>query len=75
MQLQTIANGTLTNITDEFYVSEDNSNVPLELCRIVSYYHLVEAIDNGSDIHSKLRVNAANAVAYWVSLPNTVSYN
>jgi len=41
----------------------------------VSYYHLVEAIDNGSDIHSKLRVNAANAVAYWVSLPNTVSYN
>ena len=41
----------------------------------MSYYHLVEAIDNGSDIHSKLRVNAANAVTYWVSLPNTVSYN
>lgn len=75
MQLQIIANGTLTNITDEFYVSKNKSNVTLELCRIVAYYHLVDAIDNGSDIHSSLSKNADDALEYWVSLPNTVSNN
>ena len=75
MQLQAIANSTLTNITDEFHVEESNSDVILELCRIVAYYHLVEAVDNGSDIHSSLSVNVDNVLTYWVSLPNTVLYN
>ena len=72
MQLQAIANSTLTNITDEFHVEESNSCVIKELCRIVAYYHLVEAVDNGSAIHSSLSVNANDALTYWVSLPNTV---
>ena len=37
-------------------------------CHIVAYYHLVEAVDNGSDIHSKLTENADHALKYWVSL-------
>ena len=68
MQLQAIANGTLTNITDEFHVPENKTEVIKELCRIVAYHHLVEAVDNGSAIHSSLNMNADDAVTYWVSL-------
>ena len=67
MQLRTIANGTLTNIAEEFHVTENKREVIKELCRIVAYYHLVEAIDNGSGIYSKLTVNADDALKYWVS--------
>ena len=77
MQLETIFHNK-TSITDEFRVTENKREVVKELCRIVAYYHLVEAVDNGSDIHSKLRENANAALTYWVSLlllPNTVSCN
>ena len=69
MQLQAIANSTLPNITDEFQVPENKTEVVMELCRIVAYYHLVEAVDNGSAIHSKLTQNANDVLTYWVSLP------
>ena len=52
MRLQAILQRHL--ITDEFHVEKNNSCVIKELCCIVAYYHLVEAVDNGSDIHSKL---------------------
>ena len=68
MQLQTIAERNLTSIAQEFHVPENKRNVIMELCRIVAYYHLVEAVDNGSAIHSNLRMNANDALTYWVSL-------
>ena len=71
MQLQTIAmtyNTTSTTLMEEFHVTENKREVIKELCRIVAYYHLVEAVDNGSPIHSKLRVNANDSLTYWVSL-------
>ena len=74
MQLETIFHNK-TSIMDEFRVTENKREVVKELCRIVAYYHLVEAVDNGSDIHSKLRENANDALTYWVSLPNTVLCN
>ena len=68
MQLRTIATHNLTSIAQEFHVTENKREVVKELCRIVAYYHLVEAVDNGSDIHSNLRDNANHALAYWVRL-------
>ena len=71
MQLITIAmtyNTTSTTLTEVFHVTENKREVVKELCRIVAYYHLVEAVDNGSPIHSKLRVNANDSLTYWVSL-------
>lgn len=67
IQLQTIDEGK-TDITQEFQVTESKTEVIKELCRIVAYYYLVEAVDNGSDIHSKLTVNANDALTYWVRL-------
>ena len=37
------------------------------LCRIVSYYYLVEAIDNDSNIYYYMKQNAMDALSYWVS--------
>ena len=68
MQRIAIANSTLTNITDEFHVPENKTLVVKELCRIVAYYQLVEAVDNGSDIHYSLNKNANDALTYWVCL-------
>ena len=71
MQLQTIAmtyNTTSITLMEEFHVTENKREVIKELCRIVAYYHLVKAVDNGSPIHSKLRLNAIDTLTYWVSL-------
>ena len=57
-------NTTSTTLTEEFHVTENKREVVKELCRIVAYYHLVEAVDNGSPIHSKLRVNANDSLTY-----------
>ena len=67
MQLQTISHNK-TSITEEFQVPDDKTGVVKELCRIVAYYHLVEAVDNGSAIHSKLTQNANDVLTYWVSV-------
>ena len=70
MQLQTIAmtyNTTSITLMEEFHVTENKREVK-ELCRIVAYYQLVKAVDNGSPIHSKLRLNAIDTLTYWVSL-------
>ena len=61
-------NTTNTTLTQEFHVTENKTEVVWELCRIVAYYYLVEAVDNGSDIHSNLRDNANHALTYWVRL-------
>ena len=58
----------------EFNITEYqilNNNVTKELCRFVAYYHQVEAVDNGSNIHYYLKQNALDAVAYWVSAPTS----
>ena len=60
-----------STIETEFNITEDqiNNTDTKELCRFVAYYHLVEAVDNGSNIHYYLKQNALDAVEYWVSAP------
>lgn len=57
-----------STIEMEFNVTEDHVNDTVAMCRIVAYYNLVEAVDNGSNIHYYLKQNALDAVAYLVSL-------
>ena len=58
----------LTSITEDLHVTMNKVEVIKELRRIVAYYHLVEAVDNGSIIHSKLQRNA-NDVLVSLILP------
>ena len=58
-------------IEEEFNITADNVNVVVAMCRLVAYYHLVEAVDNGSNIYYYVKQNALDALAYWVSLLNT----
>ena len=58
----------LTNITKEFNVIENNTEVIKELCCIAAYYHLMRAVDNSSIIHSKLEQNAHDVLTYWIGL-------
>ena len=58
----------LTNITKEFNVIENNTEVIKELCCIAAYYHLVRAVDNSSIIHSKLEQIAHDVLTYWLCL-------
>ena len=57
-----------STIEMEFNVTEDYVNDTIAMCQIVAYYHLVEAVDNGSNIHYYLKQNALDAVRYLVSL-------
>ena len=55
-----------TSVEAEFNVTVNSEDMQ-RLCRIVSYYYLVEAIDNDSNIYCYMKQNAMNALTYWVS--------
>ena len=68
MQTAFIEEQSSSTIEMEFNVTERHVNDIVAMCRIVAYYNLVEAVDNGSNIHYYLKQNALDAVAYLVSL-------
>ena len=67
MQHEAILILNTTTVEAEFNVTVTDGEDIQRLCRIVAYYYLVEAIDNGSNIHYYMKQNAMDAVAYWVS--------
>ena len=67
MQHEAILILNTTTVEAEFNVTVSDGEDMQRLCRIVAYYYLVEAIDNGSNIHYYMKQNAMDAVAYWVS--------
>ena len=56
-----------TTVEAEFNVTVSDGEDMQRLCRIVAYYYLVEAIDNGSSIYYYMKQNALDALTYWVS--------
>ena len=58
-----------TTVEEEFNVTANDTEAAdiKRLCRIVTYYYFVEAIDNDSNIYYYLKQNALDALAYWVS--------
>ena len=58
-----------TTVKEEFNVTANDTEAAdiQRLCRIVTYYYFVEAIDNDSNIYYYLKQNALDALAYWVS--------
>ena len=57
-----------TTVEEEFNVTANYTEADIQrLCRIVTYYYFVEAIDNDSNIYYYMKQNALDAVAYWVS--------
>ena len=57
-----------TTVEEEFNVTANDTEADIQrLCRIVTYYYFVEAIDNDSNIYYYLKQNAMDALAYWVS--------
>ena len=57
-----------TTVEEEFNVTANYTEADIQrLCRIVTYYYFVEAIDNDSNIYYYLKQNALDALAYWVS--------
>ena len=50
----------------EFNVTVNSGEDMKRLWRIVSYYYLVEAIDNDSNIYYYMKQNVLDALAYWV---------
>ena len=58
-----------TTVEEEFNVTANDTEAAdiQRLCRIVTYYYFVEAIDNDSNIYYYMKQNAMDALAYWVS--------
>ena len=67
MQHEAILILNSTSVEAEFNVTVNDGEDMQRLCRIVAYYYLVEAIDNGSNIHYYMKQNAMDTLAYWVS--------
>ena len=57
-----------STVEAEFNVTVNSGKDMKRLCRIVSYYYLVEAIDNESNIYYYMKQNALDALTYWVSV-------
>ena len=68
MQHEAILILNTTSVEAEFNVTVNSGEDMQRLCRIVSYYYLVEAIDNDSNIYYYMKQNALDALVYWVSL-------
>ena len=66
MQHEAILILNTTSVRDEFNVTVNSDEDMQRLCRIVSYYYLVEAIDNDSNVYYYMKQNAMDALAYWV---------
>ena len=57
-----------TTVEEEFNVTANDTEADIQrLCRIVTYFFFVEAIDNDSNIYYYMKQNALDALAYWVS--------
>ena len=67
MQHEAILILNTTSVEAEFNVTVNSGEDMQRLCRIVSYYYLVEAIDNDSNIYYYMKQNAMDALSYWVS--------
>ena len=69
MQHEAILILNTTSVEAEFNVTANDTEAAdiQRLCRIVTYYYLVEAIDNDSNIYYYMKQNALDALAYWVS--------
>ena len=67
MQHEAILILNTTSVEAEFNVTVNSGEDMQRLCRIVSYYYLVEAIDNDSNIYYYMKQNALDALSYWVS--------
>ena len=67
MQHEAILILNTTTVEAEFNVTVNSGEDMQRLCRIVSYYYLVEAIDNDSNIYYYMKQNAMDALSYWVS--------
>ena len=67
MQHEAILILNSTSVGAEFNVTVNSGEDMQRLCRIVSYYYLVEAIDNDSNIYYYMKQNAMDALSYWVS--------
>ena len=73
MQRQAVILINSTTVEAEFNVTVNSGEDMQRLCRIVSYYYLVEAIDNDSNIYYYMKQNALDALAYWVSFTKLLS--
>ena len=67
MQHEAILILNSTSVGAEFNVTVNSGEDMQRLCRIVSYYYLVEAIDNDSNIYYYMKQNAMDALSHWVS--------
>ena len=57
-----------TTVEEEFSATANYTEADIQrLCRIVTYYYFVEAIDNDSNIYYYMKQNALDALAHWVS--------
>ena len=73
MQYEAIMNST--TVEEEFICSDVNVTANdtevadiQRLCRIMTYFFFLEAIDNDSNIYYYLKQNAMDALSYWVSV-------
>ena len=67
MQHEAVLLLNTTSVEAEFNVTMKSGEDMQRLCRIVTYYCLVEAIDNDSNIYYYMKQNAMDALAHWVS--------
>ena len=67
MQHEAILILNTTSVEAEFNVTVNSGEDIQKFYHIVSYYYLVEAIDNESNIYYYIKQNALDALAYWVS--------
>ena len=67
MQHKAILILNTTSVGDGFNVTVNSGEDMQRLCHMVSYYYLVEAIDNESNIYYCMKQNALDALAQWVS--------
>ena len=67
MQHEAVLILNTTSVEAEFNVTMKSGEDMQRLCRIVTYYYLVEAIDNDSNIYYYMKQNAMDALAHWVS--------
>ena len=73
MQRQAVILINSTTVEAEFNVTVNSGEDMQRLCRIVTYYYFVEAIDNDSNIYYYMKQNALDALTYWVSFTKLLS--
>ena len=66
MQHEAILILNTTSVEAEFNVTVNSGEDTQKFYRIVSYYYLVEAVDNESNIYYYIKQNAMDALAYII---------